>query len=57
MGHDLGHAPFGHQGELVIRALSEKFLKEDFWHEKNGLRFVDKIELLEDNYKKVEILI
>ena len=25
MGHDLGHAPFGHQGELVIRALSEKF--------------------------------
>ena len=52
MGHDLGHAPFGHQGELVIRALSKKFLDEDFWHEKNGLRFVDKIELLEDNYKK-----
>ena len=52
MGHDLGHAPFGHQGELVIRALSEQFLGEDFWHEKNGLRFVDKIELLEDNYKK-----
>lgn len=23
----------------------------NFWHEQNGLRFVDKIELLEDNYK------
>ena len=52
MGHDLGHAPFGHQGETVISELSEKYLEEKFWHEKNGLRFVDKIELLEDNYKK-----
>lgn len=52
MGHDLGHAPFGHQGETVISQLSEKYLGEKFWHEKNGLRFVDKIELLEDNYKK-----
>ena len=52
MGHDLGHAPFGHQGETVISELSKKYLGENFWHEKNGLRFVDKIELLEDNYKK-----
>lgn len=52
MGHDLGHAPFGHHGESVINELSEKYLKEKFWHEKNGVRFVDKIELLEDNYKK-----
>ena len=52
MGHDLGHAPFGHQGETVISELSKKYLGEKFWHEKNGLRFVDKIELLEDNYKK-----
>lgn len=51
-GHDLGHAPFGHQGESVINELSETYLKEKFWHERNGLRFVDKIELLEDNYKK-----
>lgn len=51
MAHDLGHAPFGHQGEVVIRELSEKYLKRNFWHEQNGLRFVDKIELLEDNYK------
>lgn len=49
-GHDLGHAPFGHQGEKVIRQLSEQYLSKSFWHEQNGLRFVDKIELLEDDY-------
>lgn len=51
IGHDLGHAPFGHQGESVIKKLSQKYLVKDFWHEQNGLRFVDQIELLEDNYK------
>lgn len=51
IAHDLGHAPFGHQGEVVIKNLSTKYLGESFWHEQNGLRFVDKIELLEDNYK------
>lgn len=56
MGHDLGHAPFGHQGETVINSLCEKYLGETFWHENNGLRFVDKIELLEDNYKKCKNL-
>ena len=48
MGHDLGHAPFGHKGEDIIKELSEKHLGKPFWHEQNGLRFVDKIELLED---------
>lgn len=51
IGHDLGHAPFGHQGEIVLRKLSEKYLKQNFWHEQNGLRFIDHLELLEDNYK------
>ncbi len=50
IGHDIGHAPFGHQGEKVLRELSQKYLKENFWHERNGLRFADKIELLADNY-------
>ena len=27
MGHDLGHAPFGHQGESVINELSQKIFK------------------------------
>lgn len=56
MGHDLGHAPFGHQGETIIDQLSQKHLKEKFWHERNGLRFVDSIELLEDNYRKYKNL-
>lgn len=56
MGHDLGHAPFGHQGETSIDQLSRKHLKEKFWHERNGLRFVDSIELLEDNYRKYKNL-
>ena len=51
IGHDMGHAPFGHQGEAVLRKLSEKYLKKNFWHEQNGLRFADSIELLEDNRK------
>ncbi len=51
MAHDLGHAPFGHQGETVIRSLSQTHLGQTFWHEQNGLRFADRLELLEDNYK------
>ncbi|MFH1513740.1 MAG: HD domain-containing protein, partial [Bacillota bacterium] len=51
-GHDLGHAPFGHQGENVLKTLAKKHLNQDFWHEKNSLRFVDDIELLEDEYEK-----
>lgn len=50
VGHDLGHAPFGHQGETIINKIAKEYLQEDFWHERNGLRFVDKVELLEDNY-------
>ena len=49
LGHDIGHAPFGHQGEAVISKLSETYLGKSFWHEQNGLRFVDDIELLPDS--------
>ena len=51
IGHDLGHAPFGHQGETVIKNLCQKYIGQNFWHEKNGLRFVDEVDLLEDNYR------
>lgn len=52
MGHDLGHAPFGHHGETILTTLCKKYIADDmrFWHEKNGLRFVDLVELLSDNY-------
>ena len=51
MGHDLGHAPFAHQGERELDELSRKYLGKSFFHEKNGLHFVDDIELLEDDYR------
>lgn len=56
MGHDLGHAPFGHYGEKVIDELYEKHLGESFWHEKNGLYFVDDIELLPDRNNRLKNL-
>ena len=54
--HDIGHGPFGHQGEKILSELSENFLKKPFWHEKNGLEFVDKVELLETPEGKIQPL-
>lgn len=49
MGHDLGHAPFGHEGEVELTNIRNQFSLGKFWHEQNGLHMVDDIELLEDN--------
>ena len=46
IGHDLGHAPFGHHGEEVLSMLANRSYKEKFWHERHGLRVVDSIETL-----------
>ena len=54
--HDIGHSPFGHQGEKILSEISKKYIGKSFWHEKNGLDFVDKIELLEDNLKNKQNL-
>ncbi len=51
VSHDLGHSPFGHAGERILSNLSKNDLGMPFWHEKNGLDFVDCIELLEDSEK------
>jgi len=45
-GHDVGHAPFGHFGETILKKIAEKELGDTFWHERNSLRFTDKIETL-----------
>lgn len=49
VGHDLGHAPFGHGGETILTELAHQYELPKFWHEKNSLHFIDDIELLEDN--------
>lgn len=48
VAHDVGHSPFGHEGEKILSEISNKDLGISFWHEKNGLELVDNIELLED---------
>ncbi len=40
LGHDLGHTPFGHIGEMVL----SKLLPEGFEHNRQSLRVVEKLE-------------
>ncbi|MDP4185316.1 MAG: HD domain-containing protein [Bacteroidota bacterium] len=50
LGHDVGHAPFGHHGETIIKELIADEIKGgSFWHEKNSLFFLDQIETLKDS--------
>ncbi|MDR1747775.1 MAG: HD domain-containing protein [Spirochaetaceae bacterium] len=49
LGHDIGHAPFGHHGESCINDIYKRYNPgEQFWHEKNSLLFADFIETLQD---------
>lgn len=52
VAHDIGHTPFGHQGEKILSSISEREYGEKFWHAKNGLHYVDDIELLKDYENK-----
>ncbi|MBV6456545.1 MAG: Deoxyguanosinetriphosphate triphosphohydrolase-like protein [Bacteroidales bacterium] len=45
LGHDLGHSPFGHEGETLLSDIMRKW-DGTFWHEKNGLYTADKIATL-----------
>jgi dGTPase len=40
LGHDVGHAPFGHAGESFLKEIVANEIGETFWHERNSLRFV-----------------
>lgn len=48
IAHDIGHSPFGHQGEKILNQISQRDIGEKFWHERHGMIMVDKIELLEN---------
>lgn len=41
LGHDIGHAPFGHTGEYVLRKICEDKGIGGFSHELNSLRVLD----------------
>ena len=56
MGHDLGHAPFGHEGEVELTNIRNEIGLDKFWHERNSLRMIDNIELLEDNNSNLQNL-
>ena len=56
MSHDIGHSPFGHQGEKILSEISKRDIGKTFWHERNGLEMVDKIILLEDNEQNLRNL-
>ena len=46
IAHDIGHSPFGHKGEQILNKICLENNLNSFWHERNGLNFVDNIELL-----------
>jgi len=52
IGHDIGHAPFGHAGEDILNKILGKednsTAPKKFWHERNSLFFADYIETLDD---------
>ncbi len=44
LGHDIGHTPFGHDGERFLSKLTEKYGVGHFLHNIQGVRFLEKIE-------------
>lgn len=56
IAHDIGHSPFGHQGEKILSEISKKEIGKTFWHEHNGMEMIDKIILLEDDNQNLQNL-
>lgn len=44
LGHDIGHTPLGHMGELLLNEISQKELKEYFMHNVQSVRMYMDIE-------------
>ena len=44
IGHDIGHVPFGHLGEMILAKLCEEHGIWRFLHNVQGVQFLDNIE-------------
>jgi dGTPase len=44
LGHDIGHAPFGHDGERYLSKLCENYDIGSFQHNVQSVQFLDKVE-------------
>lgn len=44
LGHDIGHPPFGHDGEAILSELCQEHGIGPFLHSIQGVRFLDRIE-------------
>ena len=44
LGHDIGHVPYGHQGETILSNICEKNKLAKFKHNVQSVHFLDKIE-------------
>jgi dGTPase len=44
LGHDIGHAPFGHDGEKFLSELSRRYGLGNFLHNIQGVRALERIE-------------
>ena len=44
LGHDIGHPPFGHDGEQILSRLCEEHDIGPFLHSVQGVRFLDRVE-------------
>ncbi|MGP8049169.1 MAG: deoxyguanosinetriphosphate triphosphohydrolase family protein [Desulfobaccales bacterium] len=44
LGHDIGHPPFGHDGERILSALCQDHGIGPFLHSIQGVRFLDRLE-------------
>lgn len=44
LGHDIGHCPFGHDGERFLSELSLEHGLSHFFHNIQGVRFLERIE-------------
>jgi len=50
LGHDIGHTPFGHDGERILSDLCKKYGIGYFRHNVQSIQFLDKVERKGDGW-------